>query len=711
MSQMASSASGEEALTLENLVTVDIDIEPYVLTWPDPSATDGSLEAFVLVVMRRRDGVMLAVPNGSIPQATLDAGLEGQDEVLGLSYVVEVPSVVLDGGNINPTGELIRLVLVDCSLEVLDRMRVPRAFEDIAYSFDPDSQFALPEPGPLLEAARLWVESADPDQVLMFYSAVEATATDPEEDQPFQASGAPTSKARGASPASTPGLGSPAEPKRWGRVPPSPPGGGGRSERRPEKQEKQKRPTTASLAASLQDLMLAIPKLNTQVQALANQQRQIENRLAARVPSPDSALVPISCRSSYWPFSPCQTFDFTSKNGSGSQPWFIALPSHESARGAASSGRGSFSQGGFGPVSSSDKFGESDCPGAERSFGRLRSQFFDWYQRLCRKSQVTGGVGQSERIVLCLSDELDVKKNAPDSSGGGKLSADDGQRHLRNQVPGEVRGLRTTSRLGTGSISGDAVDGLLANGKHRSSTRQCRSSGSDAGTGGDGQWKVRSSSCTDSPGRHSVQCLRQQEPRDFFKVQKLRSTGRSALDHHGHCLPERIGHYPEQAPRDCRRSSFKSTAQFWRRRRRRSCAQVQSSAKEEGKGERFPEPATSSCRRKRGSLVPDLGVASHSVHPLKAEIDFLTWCICLPRWIASCRTRFSWFLKKSFRVKRCDDSLAPTTAFPLPAPDLEVFQCSGPGLSKKRLFKIAKKRVLHIIVMIVNQKFLLVFAL
>ena len=80
--------------------------------------------------------------------------------------------------------------------------------------------------------------------------------------------------------------------------------------------------------------------------------------------------------------------------------------------------------------------------------------------------------------------------------------------------------------------------------------------------------------------------------------------------------------------------------------------------------------------------------------------------MCLPRWIAACRTKFSWFLKRSFRVKRCDVSLAPTTAFPLPAPDLEIFQSSGPGLSKKRLMKLARKRVLHIIVMIVNHLYL-----
>lgn len=288
---MASSASGEEVLTLENLVTVDTDIEPYVLSWPDASGTDGSIETFVLVVMRRQDGVMLAVPVDTIPQADLDAGLDGRDEVLGLSYVIEVPSVILDGGNINPTGEQVRLVLVDCSLDVLDRLRVPRAFEDIAYSFGLESQYALPEPGPLLESAGLWVESADPEQALVYYSAVDGMETGQADDQLSQPVQSPATGAPGTPRATVDGSGRLADSRRRAKAPPPLPGDGGRPGKRAEKQEKAKKPTTASLAASLQDLMVAIPKLNTQVQALATQQRQIENRLAAPVSAACPALV------------------------------------------------------------------------------------------------------------------------------------------------------------------------------------------------------------------------------------------------------------------------------------------------------------------------------------------------------------------------------------------------------------------------------------
>lgn len=56
-----------DALALEGLVTVSEDLEPYVLEWPDLHTMDGASEAFVLVVMKRRAGVLLAVPEGFIP--------------------------------------------------------------------------------------------------------------------------------------------------------------------------------------------------------------------------------------------------------------------------------------------------------------------------------------------------------------------------------------------------------------------------------------------------------------------------------------------------------------------------------------------------------------------------------------------------------------------------------------------------------------------
>ena len=69
-------------------------------------------------------------------------------------------------------------------------------------------------------------------------------------------------------------------------------------------------------------------------------------------------------------------------------------------------------------------------------------------------------------------------------------------------------------------------------------------------------------------------------------------------------------------------------------------------------------------------------------------------------------TKFSWFLKKSFRVKRLGIRSKATTAFPLPSPSLEVFGSSGPGLAKRKLLKIGRERVLHMIVFVLNFMYL-----
>ena len=91
---------------------------------------------------------------------------------------------------------------------------------------------------------------------------------------------------------------------------------------------------------------------------------------------------------------------------------------------------------------------------------------------------------------------------------------------------------------------------------------------------------------------------------------------------------------------------------------------------------------------------------------MKSEIDFHQWCVCLPRWILDSRTKFSWFLLKSFRVLRRNHCDVPTTAFPLPAPFCGLFAGGGPGLSKARMKRLAKARVLHILVMALNYLFL-----
>ena len=57
-----STVTGETVLDLQSLVTVDQDIEVYVLDWPDPSETGAEIEIAVLVLLKRPEGVLLALP-------------------------------------------------------------------------------------------------------------------------------------------------------------------------------------------------------------------------------------------------------------------------------------------------------------------------------------------------------------------------------------------------------------------------------------------------------------------------------------------------------------------------------------------------------------------------------------------------------------------------------------------------------------------------
>eukprot|EP00435_Cladocopium_sp_Y103_P020410 s3901_g5.t1 len=75
--------------------------------------------------------------------------------------------------------------------------------------------------------------------------------------------------------------------------------------------------------------------------------------------------------------------------------------------------------------------------------------------------------------------------------------------------------------------------------------------------------------------------------------------------------------------------------------------------------------------------------------------------MCLPRWVLQCRTKISWHLARSFTAARHDFSVS-TTTFPLPAPHPGCFAAGGSKLSRCRLLKLARQRLLHVIVFCLN---------
>ena len=102
-----------EPLTLDSLVTLQSDVEPYVLDWPGVSLGENK-EALVLVVHVRPGGFLAAVPVGLISEEVLAVGngLSPPGPV-GPSTVMVVPGALLDNGSLSSTGSSVSVLLVD----------------------------------------------------------------------------------------------------------------------------------------------------------------------------------------------------------------------------------------------------------------------------------------------------------------------------------------------------------------------------------------------------------------------------------------------------------------------------------------------------------------------------------------------------------------------------------------------------------------------
>jgi len=240
-------------LTLEGLVTVSEDMEPYVLEWPDLGTLDGFVEANVLVVLKRQAGILLALPKDFLPESLLARANRGEDAgCIGASTVLTVPGVLVEDGRQSPIGSSMEVLVVDMAAEIVNQMHSRAEPESIAFSFDPENPYAIPSPSHLCQAAVSWIEEAGADSGLAFYSAGSAELLE-EEDPGVETpkSSIPGPKPRRAKPAST------------------------------SRGEKPKKPTLATLAASLDKLVEIVPSLSSQIQTLSERQGQLEGRMTS----------------------------------------------------------------------------------------------------------------------------------------------------------------------------------------------------------------------------------------------------------------------------------------------------------------------------------------------------------------------------------------------------------------------------------------------
>lgn len=88
-------------------------------------------------------------------------------------------------------------------------------------------------------------------------------------------------------------------------------------------------------------------------------------------------------------------------------------------------------------------------------------------------------------------------------------------------------------------------------------------------------------------------------------------------------------------------------------------------------------------------------------------LTFTKRAICLPRWILRSKFDFAWHLRRSFDFSLLQHSELSTTALPLPLP-LSSTWCWGsfPKLSRRRLSKLARARLLHVVVLALNHLYL-----
>ena len=121
---MSVDLTADEALSFTGLVTLEEDLESYVLEWPSVPDSDGASEAIALVVLKRTGGFLLALPPGLVPEAVLRRANAGQEAgSIGASTSVLVQGVIVENGIRSPAGALLEVVLVDVSADLVSQMR------------------------------------------------------------------------------------------------------------------------------------------------------------------------------------------------------------------------------------------------------------------------------------------------------------------------------------------------------------------------------------------------------------------------------------------------------------------------------------------------------------------------------------------------------------------------------------------------------------
>ena len=204
-------------------------------------------EAFVVPVMEREGGVLLALPVGFIPEEWIQQGMvAAEDSPFGPSLEILVQAMEEDeAGQEVPLETSISCLLMDFSWAVLPGLREfdPVTEGDGIQCFLEGSPHLVPFSSSLLSLAYEWMIKEGAPARVQFYSAEE----EKEASSVLQAKG------------------------KKKAVPPA----------KPEIPLKAKKPTTAALAEQISMLSQTIPEMAAQLKALQEQQQRFEGSVAA----------------------------------------------------------------------------------------------------------------------------------------------------------------------------------------------------------------------------------------------------------------------------------------------------------------------------------------------------------------------------------------------------------------------------------------------
>eukprot|EP00435_Cladocopium_sp_Y103_P024671 s2443_g6.t1 len=243
---------------------------------------DGSTVSMALIVLTRRSGMLLAVPQGVFAEETLAAGTLGDaSSPIGLSHLVSVAAghKVNLADKVRPVqseGDLVDVLLVDVTPDVSQHL-VPFDYQahpiEVLHSFNANEPELMPMPSELAQAAWDWIRDPGSGELITYYSAEEGDLVP--ETPPLSPGAAPLPARRRTQANGGGGDGNQGGPRVAQQTPKKP------------------KHTVASLAASIDQVNAVLPSLVEQLEKLSLRTETMENQIRGEVSRPSALRTPL----------------------------------------------------------------------------------------------------------------------------------------------------------------------------------------------------------------------------------------------------------------------------------------------------------------------------------------------------------------------------------------------------------------------------------